>query len=304
METFRVIISGRFEFASSRSFERVRTLYEERSEVHYRNQVLLKAEDHFQEEALCFNLPRTVCESNKKNWENTIRLLEFIAGYAISGAVFAYLTKSGKKIEEIVIEPRGDRDAISAYETGKALEQKGDEEKAHEAYSKAIDKFERHAMAYERRGYTNIKLEKYAEALYDFDKSIGIYPHNPGAYFGMGLVFLKQKKWEKAAEAFESSRTFSIPHQPIFWKAKRLKGECLLELQRWEEAEKEFSAFVKRKFEEENPNVKDLPRTWLNLGIALQEQGKKEEAIKAFQQAIDGDEPANQQASEMLEKLT
>ncbi len=303
MEVFRIILSGRFEFGTHRTFENVRKLYEERSEVHYRNQVLLKAENHFDEEALCFNLPRAVFESNKKTWENTIRQLEFIAGYAISGAVFAYLTQSGKKIEEFVIEPRGDRDAILAFKAGKELEREGQEQRAHEAYSKAIEKFERHAMAYERRGYTNIALEKMIDALYDFDKSIGIYPHNPGAYFGKGLVFLKQKKWKDAVDAFKNAHTFSIPHQPIFWKAKRLKGECLMELHGWQEAEKEFRAFVNRKFEQDNPNLKDLARTWLNLGTSLLEQGKKEEAIKAFQQAIDGDEPAKKQASEILEKL-
>ena len=303
MEVFRIILSGRFEFGTPRSFENVRKLYVERSEVHYRNQVLLNAEDHFDEEALCFNLPRAVFESNKKIWENTIRQLEFIAGYAISGAVFAYLTQGGKKIEEFVIEPRGDRDAILAFEAGKVLEQEGQEKEAYEAYSKAIEKFERHAMAYERRGYTNITLKKMADALYDFDKSIGIYPHNPGAYFGKGLVYLKEKRWVEATEAFKNAHTFSIPHQPIFWKAKRLKGECLMELQRWEEAEKEFSFFVKRQFERGNPNLKDLTRTWLNLGVTLLEQGKKDEAIKAFQQAINGDEPVNKKASEILEKL-
>ncbi len=303
MDLFKIIFAGRIEFANKRTFQRVYTMYEERAEVHYRNQILLKPEEHFDEEKLCFDLPRKVLESSMRNWKNTISLLRFIADYSISGEILAWRTQQGKKLEEVIIEPIGDRDAIQAYQQGRQLEKTGKEKEAHEAYSKAIEKFERHAMAYERRGYTNMALKKYNDALYDFNKSVGIYPRNPGAYFGIGSIHLIQKEWEKAVEAFTQAHTFSIPHQPLFWKAKRLKGECLMELQRWEEAAKEFKAFVNRKFEEGNSNLKDLPRTWLNYGTALLESGDREGAKAAFQQVINGDEPAKKEASAMLEKL-
>ncbi len=304
MESFKVIFAGRLEFANERTFQRVCTMYEERAEVHYRNQVLLKAEDHFHEEKLCFDLPRKVMESNLRNWSNTIHLLRFIADYAISGEILAWRTQQGKKLEEVFIEPKGDRDAIQAYQQGRQLEEKGKEKEARAAYSKAIEKFERHAMAYERRGYTNITLKKYADALYDFNKSVGIYPRNPGAYFGIGSIHLAQKEWDKAVEAFTQAHTFSIPHQPLFWKAKRLKGECLMKLQRWEEAAKEFKAFVNRKFEQGNSNIKDLPQTWHNYGTVLEKMGDKKGAEEAFKKAREEDESDRKETSAMLENLT
>lgn len=188
--TYKTIFSGRLEFGSPRSYEKVTKMYEHRVENFYRAEILLKGEEIFDEESHSLNVPRFITQASDKTWRNTINLLEYVAQFAVAGDLSAWMTDDGKVIKHKVVEPRSDKAAVQAFITGRKLvKEVGRETEAKKALSQAIEKFERHAKAYERRGFVNFQLENYADALYDYNKSIDINPGNPDAFLGRAFIY-------------------------------------------------------------------------------------------------------------------
>lgn len=286
--TYKVILSGCLEFGTQRSFEQVRKFYENRIENHYRNDVLFKAEDIFEEETFTLNIPRFIInECPEKKWRNTFNLLDYVSQYAIAGDIKAWVIEGGKPIMDKVIEPSGDKSATQAYLEGRALIHKsGMEQEAMRALNRAIEKFERHALAYERRGHVNFTLRNYDDALYDFSKSIHINPNLPDAYWGRANTYLVKKDYRNALADLEKAIKNSIPHQPVFWSARRLKGEIHLLLEEYQEAIFELKLVTKRKFRNDDPNAKWQIRALFNYGKALYFTGEYAEAVSVFDQLM------------------
>ena len=286
MSTFKMIFSGRLEFGSDRSFQQVVKLYNHRFENYYRKEILLKAEDIFDEPTFSLNVPRFIVEATEKNWRNTVNLIEYIAEFAIAGDFNAWMTDSGKMVQERFIEPAGDKAATQAFLQGRALVDGGEEEKAKELLDQAIEKFERHAQAYERRGKVNYRLKNFKDALYDFSKSIDIYPDNPEAFVGRAAVKMVLGDYKAAASDLEKATKSSIPHQPIFWQARRMKGECHLRLGEYKEAALELKLVTNRPYGPKDPNFHWRKAAFSNYGKALLEVGEFEESVKAFNKAL------------------
>lgn len=281
--TYKVILSGCLEFGTRKSFDQVFKFYEHRAENYYRNDILLKAEEAFDDSSYTLTIPRFIGECAEKRWKSTINLLEYVAQYAIAGDVRAWVVENGNLIESRVIEPRGDKTAIQAFAQGRAMmHQAGMEKEAMDALNRAIEKFERHAMAYERRGYVNFKLGNFDDALYDFAKSIDINPNHPDAYWGRANTRLMKKDQEGALADLGKTISLSIPHQPVFWSARRLKGEIHIQLKQYEKAVFELKLVTKRKFTEDDPNFKWQSRALFNYGIALYGLDNYSEAVTAF----------------------
>ncbi|MBR9920103.1 MAG: tetratricopeptide repeat protein [Bacteroidetes bacterium] len=287
MDTYKTIYSGRLEFGSERSFEKVQEMFEHRTENYYRNDICLSAEEIFDEETRSLNVPRSLSEATLKSWRNTINLLEYTSEYAIAGQFFAWRTSGGKMLEAKIVEPQGDKTATQAYLKGRKLvDQEGKEAEAKKALSRAIEKFERHALAYERRGYVNFRLENYKDAEYDFTKSIGINPNNAEPHYGRAKVYLKQDKLKEAIPDLAMTIKRSIPHQPLYYIARRIKGDCHMALGEYKLAATEYRLFTKRNFDETNPNYAMRSTVWHNYGKALLELDQVKESIEAFNQSI------------------
>lgn len=286
--TFKTIFSGRLEFGSARSFEQVQKMFLHRLENFYKNEIVLKQEDIFNEEEYALDIPRLVTQSTEKNWRNTINLLEYLAQYAIAGSLSAWTTDNGKVLKHRVIEPKSDKAAVQSFLRGREfIKEQGKESEARKALSRAIEKFERHALAYERRGYVNYILRNYEDAVYDFSKSIDINPNNGDPYLGRALVHIAQDKVREALPDLEKAIKQSIPLQPNYWKARRIKGECHLQLEEYEQAIFELKLFTRRQFASDNPNYAMRKRAFSHYGQALLAKGNYDDAIKAFDQAID-----------------
>lgn len=284
--TYKTIFSGRLEFGSPRSYEKVTKMYEHRVENFYRSDILLNAEEVFDEESHSLNVPRFIAQSSDKTWRNTINLLEYVAQFAVAGDLSAWMTDSGKVLQYKVVEPQSDKAAVQAYLTGRKLvKEAGRESEAKKALSRAIEKFERHAKAYERRGFVNFQLGNYTDALYDYNKSIDINPGAPDAYVGRAFVYLHQDDIDKAIESLSMAIKYSIPLQPIYWKARRLKGELHLNQEDFEAAIFEFRLFTKRKFLATDSNFKWRRRTFFNYGKALLGADEHQPAVEAFDNA-------------------
>lgn len=289
--TFKTIFSGHLEFGNARTYEQVVQMFEHRKEAYYRSDIILKTEEIFNEEQLAISIPRHIAHSVEKTWRNTISLLEYISQFAVAGDLSAWVAENGKILKHRHIEPNSDKVAVQSFLKGRRLiKESGRETEAKAALSRAIDKFERHALAYERRGHVNFLLKNYEDALYDFSKSIDINPFNAEAYLGRAFVYITKNDFKAAIGDLEKAIKQSIPLQPIYWKSRRIKAECHLKLEQWEAAVKELRFYSKKQFEADNPNVKWRRKAFTDYGKALTETKAYKDAIIAFDEALKAEE--------------
>ncbi len=285
--TYKAILSGRLEFGNARSCEKAMQLFQNRYEIIYRNDVFLKIDEVFQLESASLELYRFSAQVAEKTWNNTMLLLEEVSQFAIAGTLDAWLTDNGQVLQSRTIEPNTEKAAVQAFRQGRELVFcEGREMDAIESLSHAIEKYERHAAAYERRGYVNYRLRNYSDALYDYSKSININPAGAEAYLGRAVVHIAQDNPAAAIPDLEKAIKFSVPLQPVYWIARRIKGDCHLELEQYDAAVIEYQFFLKRSFNAEDVNFRRRRRTAFRLGKALLALRKSKEAIQALDYAI------------------
>ncbi|MBK8502354.1 MAG: hypothetical protein IPL46_09155 [Saprospiraceae bacterium] len=284
---FKSIFQGNLQFGNVKSYDKVIKMYDHRVENYYKNDVLFKLEDIFNEGELTLKLPRTVVNITDKNWKNSVDLLQYVAQFAISGNIGAWMTEEGKILKYVWIEPKGDKAVVQKFLKGRSLvDQVGKEKEAEETLSNAIELYDRHAQAYERRGYVNFLMKKYHDADRDFTKSVNIDVSNAPAYYGRAKIKMLKEEWSEAIDDLELAIKTSLALQDVHWSARRRKGECLQQLGRFEEAEFEFRFFNKRTFKEKSPNAVYKRSTLFNHGKVLLELGKHTEALDAFEKTM------------------
>ena len=286
--TYKTIFKGQLEFGSPKSYAKALQMYQHRVETFYKHEVLFEEEDIFNEEALSLSIPRIVTHSIEKNWKNTASLFEYVAQYAMSGTLYTWVMDEREIKHYVKIEPDSDKVAVKSYLKGRELIKVGGKEKeAMDALTKAIEKFERHAQAYERRGYVNLKLKNYDDAIYDFSKSIDLNPKICQPHLGRAKVRMIQNDWKSAIADLEQSIKKSIPLMPIYWQSRRIKAECHINLKEFDESAKELKFFLARKFTEDNPNFAWRKQAYFSYGKSLLEIGEHKESVIAFNKAID-----------------
>ena len=285
--TYKSIFKGRLEFGSSRSYDKVLKMFQHRVENYYKSDILLNEEEIFDESSTSLNVPRFITQGSEKSWKNTVSLLEYIAQFAVAGHFGAWMTNEGKILHHGIVEPRSDRAAVQAYLRGRELlKQEGKENEALAALDQAIAKYERHGQAYERRGHINYKLRNFEDALYDFNKSIDLSPGNPDAYLGRANTKLALDDPKGALADFDMAIKSSIPLQPIYWMARRLKANVHLNQGDYKGALLELRLFSNRKFKPDNPNYAWRRTVYYKYGVALYETESYAEACEAFDKAL------------------
>ena len=218
---------------------------------------MLDQEEVFNKEMLALEVPRYVGQHLDKTYRNTVSLLEYSAQFAISGEIRAWQTDKGTVLSYAYIEPESDKAAVVDFRKGKELVgEDGREQEALEALSNAIEKYNNHAYAYEKRGEVNYMLKKYHDSLRDFNKCLAIDDSIPDAYLGRANIAIHNKDYQEAIDNLELTLKKSIALQSIYWKARRLKAECHLELDQPEKAAFDLKLFANRKFDAKNPNAK------------------------------------------------
>jgi tetratricopeptide (TPR) repeat protein len=227
-----------------------------RVENYFRADVLFTAEQVFHEDGYSLNVPQQTLMSSQKRYRSTTALLYEVAQFALAGNVGAWWVQNGKVLDQHLIEPKSDKVAVSEFLRGRELVQQGGMEQASEALTNAIEKYSRHALAYERRGYVNYKLTNYNDAHYDFSKSIAIYAHNPEPFYGRGKVYMLRNDWENAIFDFQATIERSLAVQPIYWLARMRRAESFFHLKRYAEAIPDLKFFLQRSFAESDPNFR------------------------------------------------
>ena len=286
--SFKVIIKGRLAFGTQKSYDMMIEQYRRRLEQYYKNDIILKTEEHLFDEERVIDIPRTtILIMSEKTWKNTINLFNELRTYAVAGIMHIWvLDGDGKQLlHEAIIMPQGDKFATSEYNRGVTLlSKKGKEEQAIECLNKAIDKYEGYEQAYERRGVAYHRLGRFDDAILDFTKSLSLNV-NPDAFLGRAIVKRSLGDITGAVADLDLAIKNAVPYQPVFWAARRIKGECHLELSQFEEAIFELKLVTKRPFKSSDPNFAHRRKAWETYAITLEKAGKRTEADAAFQAA-------------------
>lgn len=287
MNSFKATIKGKLAFGNVKTYEMMIAHYTKRLEQYYKNDIMLKGMGHFVEDNFSITVPRTeLTVMSEKTYKNTIGLLNELRGYAVAGCLNIWiLTEDNKLIQEVSIQPQGDKFATQEYNRAcMFLLKSGKEEDAVNALTKAIDKYEDYEQAYERRGVANHRIGRLEESILDFTKSISLMP-NPEAYFGRALAKQAMGDLVGAITDLDLAIKNAIPLQAIFWSARRVKGEFHLQLEQHDKAVFELKLVTKRAFKPSDKNYLRRRHAWQLYGTALEKLGNKEEANFAYQQA-------------------
>lgn len=287
----KTIIQGNIEFGNEKSFDKALKMFISRSEAYYKSDILFDPEEIFKKESLSLTVPRFVKQVYEKSYKNTAALLEYIVQFGISGELNLWMLNEGKILDFRYLEPSSDKVAVQQYIKGKNLiDEKGKEDEAISALSKAIEKYNRHAQAYERRARVNFILKKYHDAFRDYKKSLGIDPNNPYAYFGRANVYIHQEKFDEALDDLQSAIKTSVALQEIHWKSRKLKGKIHLKKKEYAKAEFELKLFTNRKFNQDSSLLMHKREAFFEYGLVLLGLEKYNEAIAAFEQSLDIEE--------------
>ena len=285
---YKTIIQGNIEFGTEKSYEKALKMFVTRTETYYKSDILFEPEEIFFKDSLSVNVPRYVKQVYEKSYKNTAALLEYIVQFGVSGELNTWLLDEGKILDFRNLEPQSDKVAVQQFMKGRSLvEQEGQEDAAIEALNKAIEKYNRHAQAYERRAWVNFLLKKHHDAYRDYKKSLGFDPNNPYAYFGRANVYISQEKFDEALEDLQMAIKKSVALQEIHWKARKLKGKIHLKREEYPQAEFELKLFTKRKFPEGSNMLMYKREGFFEYGMVLLELEKYAEAIEAFEASLD-----------------
>ncbi len=284
---YKSIIQGRFSFGTQKSYDKVLKMFEYRTETYYKGDIMLTMEEIFNAEELCLNVPRYVGNASDKNFKNTIDLLNYCAQFAVAGSFQAWMIDEGKVLNHANIVPHSDRTVVTQFNKGEKLFRAQDKNtEALEAFSKTIESYAKHAQAYERRGWVNLRLRNYSDALYDFNKAIKLDDSIAFAYFGKAIIAMNENNVDVAIENFSKTVKKSVALESIHWRGRLRKAEALIELEQWEKAAFELKFFTKRKFNPKDSNFKRRPRAFSLYGKVLTEMGLYTEALEMLENAL------------------
>lgn len=271
----KTILQGRLEFGNDKSYQKVFKMFEYRTETYYKSDVIIKQEEVFDGKVLSLEIPRYVGQHLDKSYRNTVSLLEYCAQFAIAGEIRAWQTDKGTVLSYVYIEPQSDKAAVTNFIKGKKLVgENGREQEALEALSNAIEKYNRHAYAYEKRGEVNYMLKKYHDSLRDFNKCLAIDDTIPDAYLGRANIAIHNGDYQEAADNLDMTLKKSIALQNIYWKARRMKADCHIRLKQFDKAAFDLKLYTNRKFKEDSPNLKYQSEArihYLNVLMELEE---------------------------------
>lgn len=288
---FKTIIQGRLEFGTQKSYDKVTRMFQVRVENYYKTDVIFKFEDIFREEDFSLEIPRYVGQVSEKAFKTTTNLLGYCAQFAIAGSIRAWMINEGEIMHFETLEPVSDKGAVQSFVKGRSLVKvKGKESEAIDALSQAIEKYDRHAQAYERRAKVNFIMKNYHDALRDYNKCIAIDNTIPTAYYGKAKIHMLKEEWQDAVSNLEEAIRKSIALQALYWKARRLKAECHIQLKEWPKAAFDLKLFTNRNFEKDNPNRFWLRWAYYHYATVLAETEDYIEAIKYLDKAAHCDQ--------------
>ncbi len=283
---YKTIFQGKLDFGTETTYDKVLKMAIHRLETYYKNETIIQ-EDHFDSENFTLVIPRTVSQLTDKIYRNSVDLIEYLAQFALSGQVGCWMVENNVILDYTIVEPKSDKMVVRNFRKGKKLSLlEGKEEDAIKILSKAIKKYNKHSQAYERRGHVNMILKSYEDAMYDYSKAIRLDNNNADALVGRARLYIRDSEFEKAIEDLDLATKKSIALQPIYWTARRLKGDCHFKLNQFQKAEFDYRLFTKRRFEENNVNFLWRKHCLFQYGLVLMELEEYEKALDAITKSL------------------
>jgi tetratricopeptide (TPR) repeat protein len=284
---YKAIFRGNFQFGSSRSFEKALETFTRQVENLYKGDVLVNPEEIFNEGTYSLSLGRLVIQGTEKSIKNTAYLLETLSQFALAGQAWCWMVNEGQVLFSMHFYPMTDKSSVLSYLDGFQLsKQPGKEQEAIAKFDEAITKFPNHWTALERRGYVQLLMSDFANAEISFNKSLAIFPDQADSNSGLARVYMNRGEWQKAVDCLEAALKNSVPHQPVYWQSRRIKGECYVQLENFEKAYFELNLCVKRQFPTSNSNYAWRKSAMFYFSRVLAEQKKEQEAMDMFREAL------------------
>lgn len=285
---YKSIFQGKIEFDNPRSYSKALKMFRHRVENYHKStEVIFDEEALFHEDRLTIELPRTVLNTTEKAWKTTVSLLSYTAQFGISGSLGVWMIDEGKLMHFAWIEPESDKAVVKNYLMGKEMSKvEGKEDEAISLLTKAIELYDKHSQAYERRGFMNYILEKYHDAERDFSKAIKWDEGNAAAYLGRGRIKMRRKDYKEALEDLKMTIAKSLALQDIHWHARRLKADCLIHLKDYKGAEFELRFFIKKDFKKTSRNSRHKKVSMLKHAVVMKELGETDKALVTLKDAL------------------
>lgn len=202
--------------------------------------------------------------------------------------------------------PAQDPSALASFRAGVAAQQRGDLERAAEAYRRAIDAEPRYAEAHANLGAVLARLGQYDQAVVSYERALLINPHLNAARVNLGLAHYRAGALAAAVETFKAA----YAADPSLLQVRQLLGLVLVETGKDAEAIPHLEASAQA--EPDEPAVlfalgrayarrgdgradavaerlahtrEGLP-LWHQLrGLALQQEDRHDQALAAFEAA-------------------
>ena len=127
--------------------------------------------------------------------------------------IWKNLKKQSKVLKAIQIEPRYFEAQINLGSVLIKLERFED---AIKNFDKVIDVENIAAQAFQGKAYSLMKLKKYEEAIYNFNKSIKINPNDANVFYNLGATYENLKKWQEAADSFSQAMQINPNHEEAY----------------------------------------------------------------------------------------
>jgi Tfp pilus assembly protein PilF len=208
---------------------------------------------------------------------NTVDKTKMAEGYYMKG--LSHLQEKNYEMASVEFNRSLQNDSTfkqSYYGLGIISDYQGKLEDAAQYYLKAIDQDPDYSEAYNALGVVYSKQKRWKEAVKAFNKALvnKLYttPHIP--YLNLGDLYMEQKEYEKAAEAYRESKRFVN----IEWTVIKL-GTALLEAGKTKEAISEFQEGIG--LAPQNANMR------YSLGLAYLKEGSKKSALTEFKKAAE-----------------
>jgi tetratricopeptide (TPR) repeat protein len=142
-------------------------------------------------------------------------------------------------------------------------------------YDKAIELNPNLADAWGSRGDAKVNLQRYEEALADYDKAVELNPNLDRAWGARGFAKRNLQRYEEAITDYDKAIELN-PNLTEVWGGR---GDANVNLQRYEEAIADYDKAIKL-----NPNLAEV---WGGRGDANVILQRYEEAIADFDKAIE-----------------
>jgi len=165
---------------------------------------------------------------------------------------------------------RGENIAKKAFQAT----QRGNFAQAETYWTTLIEKFPENPAVWSNRGNVRIGQYKLAEAIADFNHSIGIAPEYPDAYLNRGIAYEGQKLWTKAIADYNYVLSLT-PQDPV---ALNNRGNAKAGQQKWQAALEDY---------QEAANLAPtFPMARGNASLIQYQLGAREEAIRNMRNLV------------------